>query len=144
MSRRIKIGEERYDEAAFLANLRLDCSGNVDKYDKIRAEFVRYQLKEGKYAVDETRINKDSPNEVNEMFWKDLKVLFRNAEDKDPLLFIQIGMDCTRKPCGIAAVESSFSPLKIIQTAKRAALSYKKTCKLLFIYNNYRFLKNFR
>lgn len=61
------------------------------------------------------------------MFWMNLKVLYRNGEDKKQLMFIQKGMDCTRMPCGIAAVESSFSPLKIIHTAKRAALGYKKT-----------------
>ena len=103
-------------------------------------KLIRYK---GKWCVETA----DSANEKNEMFWKQLKVLHQNekpTEDKDPMLLIQRGLDSARKPCGIAAVESSFSPLKMIQTAKRAALSYKKTCKLLYIYCNYRYLKNFR
>ena len=95
---------------------------------------MRYQLKEGKYAVNETRINKDYPNGVHEMFWKNLLVLYRNGEDKKPFVFIQKIMDCTRMPCGTAAVESSFSPLRTIQTAKGVPFGYKKTCKLLYIY----------
>ena len=67
---------------------------------------------------------------------EELKVLYQNempTEDKDHTLLIQRGLGFARKPRGIAAVEGSFSPLKMMQTAKRAALSYKKMRKLLYI-----------
>ena len=52
-------------------------------------------------------MTKDNVDEKNEMFWKQLKVLYQKEkpmEDKDPMSLIQRRLDFARKPCGVVAV----------------------------------------
>ncbi len=150
---RIKVGGITYDERKFYVDLFERHRGDRGTYNKIVEQFVAFRGGDGKYAVDPADypsddggpqgLNGKSPNKANRLYWKKLKVIYGNGRDADAMLLIQMGLDCTKKPCGIAAVESSFSPLKLIQTPTRAALSYKKLSKLLYIHCNYRYLRNF-
>ena len=144
VSERIKIGETRYDEREYYNILFLKYSGNREEYNKVREQFVLFREKEGKYAVDATEINEKSPDKVNRNYWKEMKTLYKFAEDQNPMALIKMGLDCVKKPCGIGAVESSFSSLKLIQTPTRAALGSKKLAQLVYIHCNYRFLKHFK
>ena len=78
-----------------------------------------------------------SPSKANRLFCKERRVRTVNTEDKDSLLFIERALDVRKNPCGISAVESTFSPLKLIQTAAWASTGYKKLCKRFYIHCNY-------
>ena len=86
-------------------------------------------------------MNKRNPDKTNRLYWKGLRVQWHHQEG--PMCLIERVLDAVKKQCGISAVESSLSPLKLIQTAKEASLGYEKPCKLLYIYGDYRFLKHF-
>ena len=113
-----------------------------DEYAVFRREFVRFRGREGIYGQCMLTINAQSDYAAARGFWKELKV--RCNGTGPAMKLYERGWRSIKISPGSVSCENSFRVVSLIHSETRRSLGYEKLKKLVFIYVNYRLVRQRR
>ena len=131
---------EGYGINEYLQNMQSKMPGA--DYAVFRREFIKFRGREGMYGQCMAGINARSDYKMTRDFWKELKVRC-NGTGPQMALYVR-GWRSVKISPGSVSCENSFRVVTLIHSENRRGLGYEKLKKLVFIYVNYRLLKERR